>query len=164
MLFRFPVQESWCELMEAMSSVAKGATGVILAMAGQVPCPEEVRLFIQSAQDGGESAVPIISAAIVFELLIVKKQRLLVVSLPLYIQLSAHLQSPQEDISMELFTKVLRPQASELSERLVTQPTRPSVLGRLHSSCFDGGYQATAEVLCCPLSSSTQTPKHPHCQ
>ena len=53
MLFRFPVQESWCELIEAMSSVAKGATGVILAMAGRSHVPEEVRLFIQSAQDGG---------------------------------------------------------------------------------------------------------------
>eukprot|EP00731_Ephydatia_muelleri_P015849 Em0009g273a len=40
--FRFPVQESWCELMEAMSSVAEGATGVILARAGRSHVPEEV--------------------------------------------------------------------------------------------------------------------------
>ena len=42
MVFRFPVQESWCELMEAMSSVAEGATGVILARAGRSHVPEEV--------------------------------------------------------------------------------------------------------------------------
>ena len=53
MVFRFPVQESWCELMEAMSSVAEGATGVILARAGRSHVPEEVRLFIQSAREGG---------------------------------------------------------------------------------------------------------------
>ena len=44
MVFRFPVQESWCELMEAMSSVAEGATGVILARAGRSHVPEEVAL------------------------------------------------------------------------------------------------------------------------
>ena len=53
MVFRFPVQESWCELMEAMSSVAEGATGVILARAGRSHVPEEVRLFIQSARREG---------------------------------------------------------------------------------------------------------------
>ena len=53
MVFRFPVQESWCELMEAMSSVAEGATGVILARAGRFYVPEELRLFIQSTQEGG---------------------------------------------------------------------------------------------------------------
>ncbi|KAL5481454.1 hypothetical protein EMCRGX_G021611 [Ephydatia muelleri] len=148
-VFRFPVQESWCELMEAMSSVAEGATGVILARAGRSHVPEEVdeaiwhKLSSGSVVDGlkyslvaggvvmkksleqlqQESSVPIMSAD-VFELLIVKKQVSLVVSLPFYIQLSAHLQSPQEDISTELFTKVLSCSVSELSERLhVSQPT-----------------------------------------
>ena len=35
MLYRFLDQESWCELMEAMSSVVEGATHVILARAGR---------------------------------------------------------------------------------------------------------------------------------
>ncbi|KAL5481491.1 hypothetical protein EMCRGX_G021660 [Ephydatia muelleri] len=73
-----------------------------------------------------ESSVPIMSAD-VFELLIVKKKVSLVISLPFYIQLSAHLQSPQEDISTELFTKVLSCSASELSERLsLNQPAKRS--------------------------------------
>ena len=54
MHYRFPVQESWCELMEAMSSVVEGATHVILARAGRSHVPEEVRLFIHSAQEEGE--------------------------------------------------------------------------------------------------------------
>eukprot|EP00731_Ephydatia_muelleri_P035479 Em0127g9a len=127
MLFRFPVQESWCELMEAMSSVAKGATGVILAMAGRSHVPEEVRLFIQSAQDGG---------------------------------LSAHLQSPQEDISMELFTKVLSCSASELSERLsLNQPAK--CVREVAQQLFDGGFKATAGSLVLSTQQfhpNTQTP------
>ena len=53
MLFRFPVDESWCGLMEAMSSVPEGATCVTLARAGRSHVPEEVRVFIQSAQEVG---------------------------------------------------------------------------------------------------------------
>ena len=103
-----------------------------------------------------ECSAPIMSAD-VFELLIVKKQVSLVVSLPFYIQLSAHLQSPQEDISTELFTKVLSSQLqSSLNGCLSTN--RPSVLGRLHSSCLMVASRLQLEVLCCPLSSSTQTP------
>eukprot|EP00731_Ephydatia_muelleri_P015817 Em0009g241a len=161
-VFRFPVQESWCELMEAMSSVAEGATGVILARAGRSHVPEEVdeaiwhKLSSGSVVDGlkyslvaggvvmkksleqlqQESSVPIMSAD-VFELLIVKKQVSLVVSLPFYIQLSAHLQSPQEDISTELFTKVLSCSVSELSERLsLNQPAKR--VREVAQQLFDG--------------------------
>ncbi|KAL5481479.1 hypothetical protein EMCRGX_G021646 [Ephydatia muelleri] len=168
---RFPVQESWCELMEAMSSVAEGATGVILARAGRSHVPEEVdeaiwhKLSSGSVVDGlkyslvaggvvmkksleqlqQESAVPIMSAD-VFELLIVKKQVSLVVSLPFYIQLSAHLQSPQEDISTELFTKVLSCSASELSERLsLNQPAKR--VREVAQQLFDGGFKAAAGSL-----------------
>eukprot|EP00731_Ephydatia_muelleri_P039157 Em1156g3a len=96
-------------------------------------------------------------SADVFELLIVKKKVSLMVSLPFYIQLSAHLQSPQEDISTELFTKVLSCSASELSERLsLNQPAKR--VRRLHSSCLMVASRLQLEVLCCPLSSSTQTP------
>ncbi|KAL5481459.1 hypothetical protein EMCRGX_G021620 [Ephydatia muelleri] len=168
---RFPVQESWCELMEAMSSVAEGATGVILARAGRSHVPEEVdeaiwhKLSSGSVVDGlkyslvaggvvmkksleqlqQESSVPIMSAD-VFELLIVKKQVSLVVSLPFYIQLSAHLQSPQEDISTELFTKVLSCSASELSERLsLNQPAKR--VREVAQQLFDGGFKAAAGSL-----------------
>eukprot|EP00731_Ephydatia_muelleri_P037624 Em0522g4a len=130
---RFPVHESWCELMEAMSSVAEGATGVILARAGRSHVPEE------------ESSVSIMSAD-VFELLIVKKQVSLVVSLPFYIQLSAHLQSPQEDISTELFTKVLSCSASALSERLsLNQPAKR--VREVAQQLFDGGFKAASGSL-----------------
>eukprot|EP00731_Ephydatia_muelleri_P015816 Em0009g240a len=168
---RFPVQESWCELMEAMSSVAEGATGVILARAGRSHVPEEVdeaiwhKLSSGSVVDGlkyslvaggvvmkksleqlqQESSVPIMSAD-VFELLIVKKQVSLVVSLPFYIQLSAHLQLPQEDISTELFTKVLSCSASELSERLsLDQPAKR--VREVAQQLFDGGFKAAAGSL-----------------
>eukprot|EP00731_Ephydatia_muelleri_P015844 Em0009g268a len=182
---RFPVQESWCELMEAMSSVAEGATGVILARAGRSHVPEEVdeaiwhKLSSGSVVDGlkyslvaggvvmkksleqlqQECSAPIMSAD-VFELLIVKKQVSLVVSLPFYIQLSAHLQSPQEDISTELFTKVLSSQLqSSLNGCLSTN--RPSVLGRLHSSCLMVASRLSWKS--CVVHSAVP-PKHPHCQ
>ena len=91
------------------------------------------------------SSVPIMSAD-VFELLIVKKQVSLVVSLPFYIQLSAHLQSPQEDISTELFTKVLSCSASELSERLsLNQPAKR--VREVAQQLFDGGLKAAAGSL-----------------
>ena len=92
-----------------------------------------------------ESSVPIMSAD-VFELLIVKKQVSLVVSLPFYIQLSAHLQLPQEDISTELFTKVLSCSASELSERLsLNQPAKR--VREVAQQLFDGGFKAAAGSL-----------------
>ncbi|KAL5481489.1 hypothetical protein EMCRGX_G021658 [Ephydatia muelleri] len=168
---KIQVQESWCELMEAMSSVAEGATGVILARAGRSHVPEEVdeaiwhKLSSGSVVDGlkyslvaggvvmkksleqlqQESSVPIMSAD-VFELLIVKKQVSLVVSLPFYIQLSAHLQLPQEDISTELFTKVLSCSASELSERLsLNHPAKR--VREVAQQLFDGGFKAAAGSL-----------------
>ena len=81
-----------------------------------------------------------------FELLIVKKQVSLVVSFPFYIQLSAHLQSPQEDISTELFTKVLSCSASELSEQLsLNQPAKR--VREVAQQLFDGGFKAAAGSL-----------------
>ncbi|KAL5481481.1 hypothetical protein EMCRGX_G021650 [Ephydatia muelleri] len=107
-----------------------------------------------------ESSVPIMSAD-VFELLIVKKQVSLVVSLPFYIQLSAHLQLPQEDISTELFTKVLSCSASELSERLsLNQPAKR--VREVAQQLFDGGLKAAAWKSC--VVHSAVPPKHPHCQ
>eukprot|EP00731_Ephydatia_muelleri_P035480 Em0127g10a len=156
--------------MEAMSSVAEGATGVILARAGRSHVPEEVDEAIWHKLSSGsvqwfenfpcgrgcgheksleqlqqESSVSIMSAD-VFELLIVKKQVSLVVSLPFYIQLSAHLQSPQEDISTELFTKVLSCSASALSERLsLNQPAKR--VREVAQQLFDGGFKAASGSL-----------------
>eukprot|EP00731_Ephydatia_muelleri_P035483 Em0127g13a len=142
MLFRFPVQESWCELMEAMSSVAKGATGVILA-----------RLAGPMSQRSG-SVVNGLKYSIVAGGVVMKK------SLEQLQQLSAHLQSPQEDISMELFTKVLSCSASELSERLsLNQPAK--CVREVAQQLFDGGFKATAGSLVLSTQQfhpNTQTP------
>ena len=40
---RYPVEGSWCELMEVMSSIQGGAPHVILARAGRPHVPEKVR-------------------------------------------------------------------------------------------------------------------------
>jgi len=95
-------------------------------------------------------------SADVFELLILKKQVSLVVSMSFYIQLSAHLQSPQEDISTELFTKVLTCSPSELSERLsLNQPAKR--VREVAQQLFGGGFKAAAGSL---LLSTQQF--HPH--
>eukprot|EP00731_Ephydatia_muelleri_P035481 Em0127g11a len=69
------------------------------------------------------------------------------VSLPFYIQLSAHLQSPQEDIVHgAVFTKVLSCSASELSERLsLNQPAKR--VREVAQQLFDGGFKAAAGSL-----------------
>eukprot|EP00731_Ephydatia_muelleri_P037881 Em0588g3a len=157
MLFRFPVQESWCELMEAMSSVAKGATGVILArLAGpmsQRRCGSSSRVH---RMEGG-SVVNGLKYSIVAGGVVMKK------SLEQLQQLSAHLQSPQEDISMELFTKVLSCSASELSERLsLNQPAK--CVREVAQQLFDGGFKATAGSLVLSTQQFHPNTQHPHCQ
>ena len=82
----------------------------------------------------------------VFELLILHKRVSLVVATPLYIQLCAYLHSPQEDISSDLFAKLLSCSPSELAERLsLHQPAKR--VTEVARQLFEAGFGAAAGSL-----------------